>query len=571
MKNFKMNLTVKVLACVLIPIVVLLCFATSAINAVGELMAKKLEEQHMNTANHSLQKILDLYDPGEYSVMDGHLYKGSVDLTAASQKEGSVIDFMKKNSGLEISMFYGKDRLLTSIEDSQGNKITTPLSDGFHKIIAEEGYYFTDAAEVGGVPHYAVGQMVANYGAGQEVILATNYPIPLAEEAYLTSLKRYIAFMVIIALIAAIISTIVVRRIARGIQNTIEHLDEVADGKLNITVDNRLANRGDEVGNIAKAIRSLIDKFTVIVNNLKGSSTTLTDFTTNIKGNFAAINSSINDINIAVEEIAIGATNQANEAQSVTEQMNDMGISVDKASQNITALKQSAQSMEASNNEVSKTLQELATISTNAKQSISDVQKQTDDTNRVAIDIQNVVTLIADISEQTNLLSLNASIEAARAGELGKGFAVVADEVMKLAAQSKNSTEQIEAIVQQLIDKSNSNVEAMGHVMQEIQTQFDKLTQTREVFEDLNMEITHVTNAVDKIADEIKNINDSKNEVYNNLESLSAISEENAAATEQTSATMMHLSAIVDDCDAAVGQLGEISDLLDDNVQKFTL
>ena len=571
MKKIKLNLTVKILSCVIIPMIVLVIFAVIAISNVGNLMAGKLEEQHMNTANHALQKVLDLYDAGDYSVVDGHLYKGKIDLTAASLTDGSVIDFMKQNSGLEISMFYGKERLLTSIEDSQGNKVTTPLSDGFYEILAADGYYFTDQAEVGGVPHYAVGQKVADYGAGKEVFLATNYSIPKAEEAYKSTLRNYIIFMVAVAVVFIVIATIIIRVISRSLNTSVGHLDQVADGTLNISVSNKLTSRTDEVGNVARAIQSLIQKFTEIVNNLHNSSNSLTDFTVGIRENFATINASINDINIAVEEIATGATSQANETQSVTEQMNDMGVSVDKASQNISDLKQSTESMETSNNEVSKTLHELATISTNAKESIGIVQKQTDDTNQAAIEIQNVVTLIADLSEQTNLLSLNASIEAARAGERGKGFAVVADEVMKLAAQSKDSTEQIEAIVQKLIERSNSNVEAMDNVMQEIQNQFDKLNQTKEVFENLNLEISHVTNAVDSIADEIEKINNYKNEVYGNLESLAAISEENAAATQETSATMMHLSDIVENCDNSVGQLGDISNSLEGNVREFTL
>lgn len=571
MKKIKLNLTVKLLTCMIIPMVLLVLVAVIAISAVGDLMAKRLEEDHMNTANRSLQKVLDLYDPGDYSNVDGHLYKGKIDLTAAASKEGSVIDYMKKNSGLEISMFYGKERLLTSIEDSDGNKTTEPLSDSFYEILKKDGYYFTDKAIVSGTPHYAVGQKVADYGDGQEVFLATNYPIATAEELYKSTLRSYIIFMIAIALLCIIVVTIIIRLISRSINTSVGHLDEVADGKLNVTISNRLTSRGDEVGNVARAIYSLIGKFTDIIHNLHNSSNTLTNFTVDIRENFATINNSISDINTAVEEIATGATDQANEAQSVTEQMNEMGNSVDKATENITALKQSTQSMEDSNKEVIKTLQELATISTNAKESISVVQKQTDDTNQAAIEIQNVVTMIADLSEQTNLLSLNASIEAARAGERGKGFAVVADEVMKLAAQSKDSTEQIANIVQTLINRSNSNVEAMEHVMQEIQNQFDKLNQTRDVFEQLNVEISHVTDGVDRISYEIENINHSKDEVYGNLESLAAITEENAAATQETSATMMQLSDIVENCDNAVGQLKDITDSLEGDISKFTL
>ena len=199
------------------------------------------------------------------------------------------------------------------------------------------------------------------------------------------------------------------------------------------------------------------------------------------------------------------------------------------------------------------------------------MQRQTDDTNQSAMEIQNMVDLISDIASQTNLLSLNASIEAARAGEQGRGFAIVADEVRKLAEQSRQSADQIEEIVRKLIENSNNSVEAMNVVMDEIRVQHDKLNQTKDVFGHLKLEISNVSNAVDGITTEMTVIDQAKNRVYDNLENLSAISEENAAATQETSATMEELSELVNDCDRAVGKLGDISNSLEGNVNKFTL
>ena len=199
------------------------------------------------------------------------------------------------------------------------------------------------------------------------------------------------------------------------------------------------------------------------------------------------------------------------------------------------------------------------------------MQRQTNDTNQSAMEIQSVVNLISDIAGQTNLLSLNSSIEAARAGEQGRGFAVVADEVRQLAEQSRQSADQIEEIVRKLIENSNHSVDAMNAVMNEIQVQYDKLNQTQDVFDHLRSEISNVITAVDGISKEIESIDYAKNQVYGDLENLAAISEENAASAEQTSATMAHLSELVNECNSAVGELGEITNSLEGNVKKFTI
>ena len=568
MKNIKLNLTVKVLACVLIPIVLLVLFSVLSIRNVGTLMADRLREDHLITSNYAVEQMLDAVSTEPFHLEGDGLYRGSLNLTVNS----SLLDRFSEKSGVEVTIFHGRTRRATTIIGSDGNRILgTEMADTLYQQIKDDGFYFSDSVLVEGEPYYGVYTLIKDYGPNNEIILFTGISVTDTLKIYSQRLTTTIVFMVVIAAVFLILAQFVVRGIVKTIKASVDDLNEVADGKLNFSVSDKMTARGDEVGNIARSIDSLMKKFIDIVNNLNVSSDTLTDFSDSIKTNFAAINESISNINIAVEEIANGATSQASETQSVAEQMNEMGYAVDKASDSIVTLKESTEGMETSNRAVSETLEELVRISTDTRKSIEAVQEQTNDTNQSVTEIQDAIALISNIAGQTNLLSLNASIEAARAGEQGRGFAVVADEVRKLAEQSSESAEQINSIVKQLIDKSNNSVAAMRQVMEEMQSQYDKLNQTKDVFGNLNEEIQNVSNAVDSIADEIEIINRAKNEVYTNLESLAAISEENAASTQETSATMMQLGEIVDECDKAVGQLVSISDSLEGNVKKFTL
>ena len=568
MNNIKLNLTVKILACVLLPIILLVLFSVLSIREVGTLMADRLREDHLSTTNYDVDEMLDMINMEQFRLEGDELYRGPLNLT----QDTTLIDGIKAKSGVDVTIFYGKTRRTTTITGSDGKRILgTDMADTLYQQIKTGGYYFSDSVSVEGEPYYGVYTLMEDYGAGEEVILFTGISVTDTLAIYSKRLTTTIIFMIVIAAVFLVLAQFVVRGIVRSIQASVTDLNEVADGKLNFAVSEKMTARGDEVGNIARSIDSLMKKFIDIVDNLNVSTDTLTEFSDSIKTNFANINESISNINIAVEEIANGATSQANETQAVAEQMNEMGYAVDKASDSIIILKESTEGMETSNRAVSATLDELVKISTSTRQSIEAVQKQTDDTNQSVAEIQNAIALISNIAGQTNLLSLNASIEAARAGEQGRGFAVVADEVRKLAEQSSESAEQINSIVQQLIDKSNSSVAAMKAVTEEMQNQYDKLNQTKDVFGNLNTEIQNVSNAVDSISGEIENINRAKNEVYSNLESLAAISEENAASTQETSATMTQLSEIVEECDRAVGQLGSISDSLEGNVKKFTL
>ena len=179
--------------------------------------------------------------------------------------------------------------------------------------------------------------------------------------------------------------------------------------------------------------------------------------------------------------------------------------------------------------------------------------------------------MISDIADQTNLLSLNASIEAARAGEHGKGFAVVADEIRNLSEQSRQSAERIVEIVTNLLENSDTSVRTMNDVVENIEVQNDKLSETGRMFDSLDEEINEVAAAITQIRQQTAALNTQKEMVTGIVDSLAAIAEENAASTEETSASMLELNEIVEACHKDMGKLTSLAEQLVQNTKHFSI
>ena len=147
--------------------------------------------------------------------------------------------------------------------------------------------------------------------------------------------------------------------------------------------------------------------------------------------------------------------------------------------------------------------------------------------------IDKIVGGINDIADQTNLLSLNASIEAARAGDSGRGFAVVADEIRKLAEQSVAFVNEIKLIVEDIKNKTKETVVTTKKAENIVVSQGESLRKTVEIFNSIEEHVSILTNNLEQISDGVKNIERTKRDTLIAIESISAVSEETAAATEE--------------------------------------
>lgn len=565
-KKKGLNLMTKILITALIPLILIVVLAGVSIHSVGSVVAKKLVMHEMQTASYALEMTFDSLGSGDYHSDGTNLYKGNYNLNSNNQ----TIDDFKKKTNVDVTVFWKKTRMVTSAIDKDGKRVTgTAIPDSVYDKVMQDGKYFSDNVDIEGTEYYGYYEALKNADGSSQAIIFTGMPSSDVKAIYKKRLVNTTVFMIIITLMACALLAVVITFIVKAITKVIGHLDEVADGKMDFKISEKLLQRSDEIGNIARSVHTLIGGLASIVVNIHHSTGELAEFKDDFQKKFETINNSISNVNVAVDEIANRATSQADETQKVSSQINDMGDAITKTSQNVDSLTQSTEQMKEHNEQLDTTIQELMAISDRNKESLAAVYNQTNETNQSVMHIGNAVDMITDIAGQTNLLSLNASIEAARAGEYGKGFAVVADQIRQLADQSANTAKEIGEIVAELIENSNTSVETMGVVRQEMTGQYEKLNTTKDIFEHLNEEVNNVVTAIESISTEVESLDRLKGEVLGSAESLAAIAQENAASTEETSASMVELGEIVNDCNTKTKQLVDIADSMEENVHKF--
>ena len=154
-------------------------------------------------------------------------------------------------------------------------------------------------------------------------------------------------------------------------------------------------------------------------------------------------------------------------------------------------------------------------------------------------EVAEITSIILNISSQTNLLALNASIESARAGEAGRGFAVVADQIRQLAEQTKQSTEQITNIVDELNVNADDVVRSVGTSVEASEKQNERISQAAEAFEELTQNMQSLIADINEIDVQIKGLSETNNQIVGNIEQLTA-------ATQQVSASAIQVQEMTE-------------------------
>lgn len=250
-------------------------------------------------------------------------------------------------------------------------------------------------------------------------------------------------------------------------------------------------------------------------------------------------------ITTTMEELAGSGIAMAENVQDINAQMIEIGNFVNDISGNVDQLNSSTKVILQTNNEARVSMDTIMENSKKSVEAVNGITEQIKQTNDSIGEIDQAVELILNISQQTNLLSLNASIEAARAGEAGRGFAVVAEEIRRLSEQSAEGAEMIKNIAGIIVEKSGKSVQLAKGVHDLITLEQKNITATQQRYEALSQEINQSVVEIESIAEKTDYLTNYKEKVIVNVQSLGAISQQNAASSEQVNDNISEIIAEV--------------------------
>lgn len=566
------GVTVRLVAIAMVPIACILVILT-VISAedMKEGMRTTMYDGMAGMAG-SVQSAYDLVYQGDYSIdsQTGTLVKGAVDLT----KTNAMMDEFVEKSGYDMILTYDDTIMITTITDKNDDRIIgEKITDkNIVKNVLEKGKEYKEAdTKINGKIYYTYTIPLKNSdGTIVGMVCITN---PNADiEGYT---KERINIIIIVAIVLLLVTltttTLVARSLANGIKHAEKALIDLSQGRVNVKIDERLLRRKDEIGLMVNALSDLKQKLITIINDIKTSSAVLLDSGENLSQMAQQSNVAADEISRAVEDISKGAVSQAEEIEEASMHVSDMGDVVGLIVDGVGTLDETSNEMKHAGDASENIIQELTKSNDKTTKAIAHIDRQIKTTNDSVQEIGEATKLITSIADQTSLLALNAAIEAARAGEAGKGFAVVADEIGKLAEQSNTSAVQIQDVISNLLEESEKTVEVMKEVNVLVAEQQEKLNETREKFRAVSAGITSSKEDTTAIRSHTDTYFASRNKVADVIQNLSAISEENAASTQQTTASMEELNATISLLADASKNLTELSAKLEEEVDFFQL
>ena len=508
------------------------------------------ERFHTTTSNYILS---------QYRLVSTNNACVLIDISSAKIKE--ILEDLNLGEGSIISFVTANDRELPL--DSQLGFTFADKEYYASAKVAEEGFY-SDFVDVDGIEYLF---MYGRCDSNKSAICALTPKSALMQAAI--EIRNGIIFGVLLSSIVVLgVGITIFTGINSKMGSIIKRLSKVAEGDL--TVDARINDRA-EFGKLSGHIMEVVSNTKELIGKVKDTTGQVNDCV----GNVTTVGDELANSSIYVqgitEEIAQGVNMQAEDMQNCMYKMDSLSEKIIRTGDNVREMEKLADNTKEMIVKSTNGVNELSGQASETGRIMDSLEEKMEVLNASMQSIRELVNTIDSISEATTLLSLNASIEAARAGEAGRGFAVVADEIKKLADNSKQSSEEIANMIDNLQIVFTETKEASGKAGDIVKVQENTVEDIRGLFAQMSGNMETLLNNIGKSIADMDEMEDYRKDTLASVENISAVSEETAASTTTVSETMNSQSKQVDKLLEATNELEEKMTELMSAIEKFTV
>ena len=381
-------------------------------------------------------------------------------------------------------------------------------------------------------------------------------------------ISNTVIFSIIAFVIGIGIALSVTASMTKEIKKVSGHMKDVASGDLIDRIDVKKKN---EFGDLENNFNNMVENMAVLIKGVEEKSGVIVDASAKIAGVSKSTTETVGQVSEAIQSVAVGASGQADSTQTATQEVENLADRLKETKAYVTDISEmSVETQKLSN----KGLTIVDELITKGQRSIDNSKISKAVVSEMVSSIEKINFIsdaITEITEQTNLLSLNASIEAARAGESGKGFAVVADEIRKLAEQSQQSTDEIKQIVNEITIKSQQVEQTMDESVGIIEEQNVSIKDAKELFNTISDSVNGLKEGLDNITQLNEAMDTNRNNVVSKMEDVAAVATETAAASEEVTASAVDVEQTMHDLNEFTVELDNIAEALKEAIDKFKL
>lgn len=563
-KRFKMKLGTKILCLVF---VVILLFSAS----VGTVMLKEITESMKQMATEKAKGDLALSSTyiddvmsGDWQVKNNKLYKGQTQINGNED----IVDLLGEKTGDTITIFQGDTRVATNVMKNGERAVGTQASSEVIAAVLKKGKRFYGQADVAGSSYQTAYMPLKDQNGNIIGMLYTG-----ANQSILASLTQslftqFAIVLVIVIIVSVILVLVFTRKINKRLNALKSAFESAGNGDMTIEVSDKT---GDELSELSVYYNKMRMKLNDTIQTVQQSALQLASASQQLSAGAEETNQASEKITEAVQQIANGAQDQITRIENSESSLKQASADIRDISANTAAIADKGQLAQSKADIGQK---EIANVQAQMDAIHQSIQKSGEIIHQLdgrSKQIEQILSVITQIADQTNLLALNAAIEAARAGEQGKGFAVVADEVRKLAEESQQSAGQISKLIIEIQKDMNRSARSVEHVKTEAAEGVTMIQRTRDAFKEIAAATGEISAEISDLSASVTNISASAHQINDSFAANTADIKESTKNTRQASALTEEQFAAMEEITAASETLSQLAEELTGIISQFKM